>query len=94
MKDLHDKLKGNLITKRGPGRPATGKALTPAQKQKAYRARQKELEREFLTLKIHKDERTLLIDLVAIAEQKCLEHRELDAVVIRIRDLRKKIERL
>lgn len=43
MKDLDDKLTGDLITKRGRGRPATGKALTPAQKQKAYRERKKSL---------------------------------------------------
>jgi len=69
MKELHDKLTGDLLTKRGPGRPATGKALTPAQKQKAYRARQKELEKEFLTLKISKGERELLRELV----HACLE---------------------
>lgn len=43
MKDLNDRLKGDLITKRGPGRPVTGKALSPAEKQKAYRERKKSL---------------------------------------------------
>jgi len=73
MKDMHDKLTSDLITKRGPGRPATGKALTPAQKQAAYRKRQKELEREFVTLKIHISERELLIELVSKCYQELIE---------------------
>jgi hypothetical protein len=40
MKDKHDTQTQELIsTKRGRGRPVTGKALTPAEKQAAYRAR-------------------------------------------------------
>jgi len=66
-------LTGDLIDKRGPGRPATGKALTPAQKQAAYRKRQKELEKEFLTLKISKGERELLIELVSACYHECIE---------------------
>lgn len=73
MKDVHDKLTGDLIKKRGPGRPATGKAQTPAQKQKAYRARQKALESEFQTLKISAGERELLCELVAKCYQECIE---------------------
>jgi len=73
MKDMHDKLTGDLITKRGPGRQATGKALTPAQKQAAYRKRQKELEREFVTLKISRGERELLKELVFACYQECID---------------------
>lgn len=38
----------DLLTpkKRKPGRPATGKAMTPAEKQRAYRERQKKRETE------------------------------------------------
>lgn len=40
MKDKHDTQTQEVIsTKRGRGRPVTGKALTPAEKQAAYRAR-------------------------------------------------------
>lgn len=40
MKDKHDTQTQELISaKRGRGRPVTGKALTPAEKQAAYRAR-------------------------------------------------------
>lgn len=42
MKDPHDKATADLLqVKRGRGRPATGKAMTPAEKQRAYRERQK-----------------------------------------------------
>lgn len=64
MKDKYDKLTGDLITKRGPGRPVTGKALTAAEKQKAYRARKKAEAKDYMTLIIHRDERELLIELV------------------------------
>lgn len=40
MKDQHDNQTQDLIpTKRGRGRPVTGKALSPAEKQARYRAR-------------------------------------------------------
>ncbi|WP_071910118.1 hypothetical protein [Aeromonas sp. SCS5] len=43
MKDQHDTQTQELIpTKRPVGRPKTGKALTPAEKQARYRARQAE----------------------------------------------------
>lgn len=73
MHDMNDKLTGELLTKRGPGRPATGKALTPAQKQAAYRKRQKELEREFITLKISRGEQELIKGLVYACYQECIE---------------------
>lgn len=62
MKDLHDKLTGDLITKRGPGRPVTGKALSPAEKQKAYRARRKESGEISVTLT--KSEATAIVSLL------------------------------
>lgn len=40
MKDHHDTQTQELIpSKRGPGRPKTGNALSPAEKQARYRAR-------------------------------------------------------
>lgn len=42
MKDQHDRSTSDLIdgsVKRGPGRPKTGNAMTPAEKQRAYRER-------------------------------------------------------
>lgn len=43
MKDANDKQTADLLPMpKKRGRPATGKALTPAQKQAAYRARQAE----------------------------------------------------
>lgn len=56
-----------MIGKPKRGRPATGKALTPAQKQKAYRERVKAERGEMMTLTIHRDERELLIELVHAA---------------------------
>lgn len=41
MKDPHDKATRDLIDKPRRGRPPTGKAMTPAEKQRAYRERQK-----------------------------------------------------
>ncbi len=42
MRDLHDHSTSDLLpTPRRRGRPSTGTALTPAQKQAAYRARQR-----------------------------------------------------
>lgn len=45
-------------------------------------------DRDFKQLKVRKDKRELLITLLEIAEEKCLDKRELGAV-IRIRDLKK-----
>lgn len=73
MRDVHDKLTGDLITKRGPGRPATGKALTAAEKQKAYRKRKKQLEMDFVTLKMSSGERELLKELVFACYEECIE---------------------
>lgn len=41
MKDANDKVTGELVElpKRGRGRPSTGQAMTPAERQAAYRAR-------------------------------------------------------
>lgn len=41
MKDTHDKATRDLIDKPRRGRPPTGKAMTPAEKQRAYRERLK-----------------------------------------------------
>ena len=43
MKDINDKQTADLLpTPKKRGRPATGRAMTPAQKQAAYRQRQAE----------------------------------------------------
>lgn len=47
--------------KRKPGRPATGKALTPAEKQRAYRERQSE-RIKYLESEVERLERELSIE--------------------------------
>jgi len=93
MKDMNDKLKGKLISKRGPGRPATGKALTAAEKQRAYRERKKAEEKEFFNLLIHRDERELLIELVRTCYQECKEKGDTFAA-IHVGNLGRRLEAL
>lgn len=63
MKDSNDKATKDMLNKSGRGRPSTGKAMTDAQKQKAYRARKK-ASGEYQQFTLHRDERELLIELV------------------------------
>lgn len=64
--------------KRGRGRPATGKALTPAQKQAAYRARQAE---KTVTVTFNRSDLATLKTLLANApESLCLSPESVDSL--------------
>lgn len=72
MKDKHNTQTQDLIpAKRGRGRPSTGKALTPAQKQAAYRARQ---HHKNITVTINRDDVVTMCQAIAFAEYWALEH--------------------
>ncbi|RQM72399.1 hypothetical protein [Aeromonas hydrophila] len=57
--------------KRGRGRPATGKALTPAEKQARYRARQHS---KNVTVTVNRDDVTTLSQAIAFVEYWAAEH--------------------
>lgn len=97
MKEITDKKTADLFSKRGPGRPATGNAMSAAEKQKAYRARRKDSGDISVTLT--KSEATAIVSLLQdkardIAIRKLcdgpVEEKELETVRW-IRDLANKI---
>ncbi|MDX7707180.1 hypothetical protein SJS39_02000 [Aeromonas caviae] len=66
MKDQSDTQTIDMLpAKRGPGRPKTGTALTPAQKQAAYRARQHQ---KNITFTLSRDDVTTLSSLLTAAK--------------------------
>ena len=66
MKDQHDTLTQELLpAKRGPGRPKSGNALTPAEKQRRYRERQHQ---KNITVTLSRDDVTTLSSLLTAAK--------------------------